>query len=228
MAKLQTVGIGVSEEEKARFDELAEKYVKETGNNKRDFLKLLIESYELNQAKAVMPGRADEIEKVESLLNEFRQMYMGSLILAKSAKAQATAEAQEEIEKSKKLHEMLQSRIDELKSKLTDAEAIKAENDNLRKEMELLSNKLQKAEEARAKAEEERAGLSDLFKSQIQKETERADAYSKKAAEYENLKSELEKLKKAHAVEIEDLKAKYEEKIERYQNRIEKYLLDAE
>ncbi len=234
---MATVGFAANEEQKKRIDELAEQFTRDTGKSKSDFLVAMTEAFEMNQAKVQLRGRVDEIEAFEKLLSDCKQMYLSSLVQAKSAKETAINEVNNEIEKSKKLHETLQSKIDELESKLTEAEVINKENEALKTENELLTNKLAKAERAKEESEAERADLSKIFKEQIASEKEKVASFIDKANKFENLKNELEALKKQYREseyemkikyenQIETLKKKYDDRIEKYENRIESYLLN--
>ncbi len=201
---MATVGFSVSDEQKQKVDAVAEAWIKDNGGSKSDFLKAMLNALELNQAKAALGGRVDEIEHVESLLDGLRTAYMSSLAMAKSARSEALQASAAEVDRLKSANDTLQTHLADLKAKL---EASKADVINVRSD------------------------LTSLFQGQIKDAKSRADAMEAKAKEAESLKKEnlelKEKLKVSeaekadlvkanadHQAEIEQLKGRFAEKLE--------------
>lgn len=120
---MATIGFPVTDEVKQQIDTMSEQFATaHPGSRKADFLNALVNAYEMMQARTALPGRTDDIDNIERLLSDIRNSYLHSLALAKTAREEADKQVITEIEQGRKIQTTLQTRIDELKTKLTEAE----------------------------------------------------------------------------------------------------------
>lgn len=190
---MATTGFNVSDELKKRVDTAADKFVTENGGSKGDFLTAMLSAWEVSAARTALPGRADDINDFESHLSALKTSYLQSLSIAKSAREEADIAVKAEVQKAQAKQAEMVTTINDLKAKLKETEA------NIK--------------EIEARAAKEIADNAKAFNTQ-REELKEIEARAKEAdtakAQVEKLTTELAAAKN----EIEQLKGRYQEKME--------------
>ena len=208
---MATAGFNVSDELKQRVDKAAEQFVSDNGGSKGDFLTAMLSAWETSAARLALPGRADDINDFENHLSALKTSYLQSLSIAKSAREEADIAVKAEIQKAQAKQAEMVATINDLRSKLKEAET--------------------DIKEIEAKAAKEIADNAKAFNAQ-RDELKEIEA---KAKEADKAKAQVEKLTKELADsknELEQLKGRYQEKMElakaKADNELRQAVLDAD
>ena len=208
---MATAGFNVSDELKQRVDKAAEQFVNDNGGSKGDFLTAMLSAWETSAARMALPGRADDIDTFEGHMSAMKASYMQSLYIAKTAREEAEISVKAEIQKAQAKQAEMVTTINDLKAKLKEAEA------NIK--------------DTEARAAKEIADNAKAFNTQREeiKEIEaRAKEADKAKAQVEKLTTELAAAKS----EIEQLKGRYQEKMElakaKADNELRQAVLDSD
>lgn len=194
---MATAGFNVSDELKQRVDKAAEQFVNDNGGSKADFLTAMLSAWETGAARLALPGRADDIDDFESHMASLKASYIQSLSIAKSAREDADVAVKAEIQKAQGKQAELVATINDLRSRLKDAEAEK-------KEIE-------------SKAAVEVANSAKTFNAELDKVRAKAEEADAAKAEAINAKADLERLRK----ELADSKNELEQQTGRYKEKMD-------
>lgn len=127
-------------------DDVAEQfrdYVKELGVSQEEAFREMLKLVDIEKVKERVPGRADDIEDVRTLLNQFLTKYLSSVDAAALAKDKAEADVKMELDTKTRTISDLQKKQDELKERIEVLEkgldAATAENNRLQVEVNKLT-----------------------------------------------------------------------------------------
>lgn len=135
MANNEVFSVRTDKETIEKFNAIVEK----SGLKKVDLLPALITTWEAEEDRSLLPGRADEIDAFDTLLNQVRTSYRNSLQLAVLAKETAIKEASVSLDAKDRTIVELQKQIDDLNNTIAEKEntivSITEENKNLHSEV---------------------------------------------------------------------------------------------
>lgn len=104
-----------------------EKLADESGMKKTELLPALLSAYATEQAKGALPGRASEIENVESLLAQIKTAYLASLELNANAEARIRTEYEARIASNEQAVESLKEKAERATMEAKEAKAALAD-----------------------------------------------------------------------------------------------------
>ena len=111
MANNEVFSVRADKETIEKFNAIVEK----SGFKKADLLPALIATWEAEEDRNLLPGRADEIDAFDALLKQVRTSYRNSLQLAVLAKDTAIKEVTESINEKNATIKTLQDNADAVK-----------------------------------------------------------------------------------------------------------------
>lgn len=215
---MATVGFSVTDEEKAKYEEIAEEFEKTYGGSKKDFFAACIEAFQSKTAKEALSGRADEINNVERMLNNLREAYMYSLSMAKMAQEQAETDIkqfkEQEIIKEQKLKESIANLTNEKNELIAQNKELTEKETALNTEIEQLRADLESANIKVSEAETERRVLIKRFNA-LEGDIEKTQ---QKTAQFDEMekrhKEQIKALEEKYNKQTDALKAQYEEELQ--------------
>lgn len=186
-------------------------------------LDALIDLYERDKARAVLPERQTEIDDFNLLLHKLGVAYTASLQLNADAEERVRAAYANETEATHTLVRDQQNKIDDLNDQLKRAfesfDIQRKENDKLRTELEG-KDKLMDALQRGADADKDK--IKNL-EHQISETNELHEKIAALNTEVEDLKKQLEAEKKAHVETQAKANAQVASTIERFNAMIDKF-----
>jgi chromosome segregation ATPase len=248
-----TWGVKITEELKQKLTKLIE----ESGLTAKDFIEELVQVYEAQKTKEVVPAISSDIEEVQTLTKRLVDIYlnMGQKVLnlqkakdeeyakAIAQKDSLIASLQDKIaelqEENKKFNAQIQELVNsqnELKSKVDQLEEVNQKNNDLiaeyRQKIESLTGLV---DEYKGFEKENKALRNEIDKLKVDleakdreiKELKDSLAFDLKQANIEKEKTVLE-LKKHHQDEIQKLQDEYTAKIRALQEQVDKLLKEKE
>lgn len=162
-------------------------------------LKMLVDAYELEQAKNAIPDRETEISNFQLKANELVEAFLYSLQINQDAEARIRAEVALQLESKDKIIQELQERVEAQKELAVAANTAAMEAENKQKQAE----EAEKTAKERAQAAEKTAADKTAIAEMLQGKLTEAEA---KLTEYPNLKSENEERAKKIEVLQQELK----------------------
>lgn len=188
-------------------------------------LKMLVDAYELEQAKQTIPSREKEISNFQAKAQELIEAFLYSLQLNQDAEARIRAELDLQMKSKDTALADCQAQLKTAKEKIGELRAIEGALAEAKAENNRLQLALQTKEADSKRADEQHAGqLADKDKliALMQKELEIAKT---KATGYDELKAERDSLAealKATEEEAKEQKREYERQSERAGRAAEK------
>ena len=112
-------------------------------------LKMLVDAYEMEQAKNAIPDRETEISNFQMKANELVEAFLHSLQLNQDAEARIRSEVALQLESKDKVNADLQKQLDETKDMLTASETVALEAQNV---IDTLDRVVKETRESESKA----------------------------------------------------------------------------
>lgn len=112
-------------------------------------LKMLVDAYEMEQAKNAIPDRETEISNFQMKANELVEAFLHSLQLNQDAEARIRSEVALQLESKDKVIADLQKQLDETKEMLTESETVALEAQNV---IDTLDRVVKETRESESKA----------------------------------------------------------------------------
>lgn len=199
MANDKVFSVRADEDTIQKLEAVAE----QSGMKKAELLPVLLDVYAREQAKGALPGRADEIDNVRSLLAQLDHAYLASL----EANANAEARIRDEYAARISTQEQATASLKEATTKAkadadqarADAAEARKEADAAAKELAAVKSELEKARadaDAQAARDAETISTEKKFNETLQKQladqTEKLDAAQAAAADVPELKKAKE------------------------------------
>lgn len=180
-------------------------------------LAMLINTYELEQAKQAIPDRETEITNFQMKARELVDAFLYSLQLNQDAEARVRQEYDSELLRNKKLLDEKLEQIDELKAKVVLLRAAEEKANALQAELGALSEQARKEHsEAEARLAEKDRLIATL--------DSRLELLEDKAAGYDELEADRDAL----AAELRDARAAVKDQEHRHQTELERAAMAAQ
>lgn len=219
---LRPTSFRIDEKARLMFSELSQKI---GAKNQNETLHALINTWEMNQAKHVLPQKESEIETFHECSQRMLQLFLANLEDSKNVRDIVRSEFEHDIRSKDALIRELQKQVEDLKEKFSDAMELSTRKDKEKVEAE---NHLRSVEAELRRVNSE---LSQL-KSENENMQNTIQLSEKAAKEYEKIVSERDVLLQqkitsdfVHKQDISELELKYKKELleekEKYQ---EKYL----
>lgn len=178
----QVKSFRITEETAAKLKEIAAM----TGKNQQETLAMLISTYEMQGGKEALPGKKDDIDKFQGLMNSISRMYLSALEDCQDAKEIAKTYYEAELTSKDNLIIELQKKAEGYKEEKEETLKLLQEKDRMIKE---LQEKNSRYEEVKALQEETNAkllaGKEELL-------TERTNALGKAQKQIYTLQDKLD------------------------------------
>lgn len=222
----ESLAIRTTEEIKNLFYKLSEESNK---NNNSDFLKLVLDSYNLQQAKQEVDILKPTIDTIQQLFTQINNCLIGASANIKANENKYVLQLEEEKKNFNNTIQVLQNKINLLEERqvISDEEhnKLQEENKNLHNQLDeykkqlrqfddIIKNKNEIIEEYKQKNDENLNIIKNL--TPIEKEKNACEyKLQQKDLEIKNLKKEVEKIEKNHTHEVEKIKSEFELKYQK-------------